>query len=136
MFDTGKVIAGLGVFFLLFTSPLWFNLSVGRDLPAPDLGPARNMAPACVKDTRFMRERHMDLLDEWRLAVVREGDRFLVDHGETMKWKDGAPMQKSLSNTCLKCHSNYEQFCNRCHQSSRVVLSCWNCHLNFSEGVK
>jgi hypothetical protein len=141
MYDAGKVIVGLGIFVVLFTSPVWYNLSMSQPVLEPDLTPARAMAKdlggGCVADTAYMRARHMDLLNTWRNQVVREDDRFLKDKfGTVQKWSDGEPMQKSLGHTCLKCHNNYEQFCNRCHVNSQVELTCWNCHLNLSEGVK
>ena len=35
----------------------------------------------------------------------------------------------SLQNTCLKCHSNYEEFCDKCHVSNSVDPYCWTCHI-------
>ncbi len=148
MYDTGKVIVGLAVFLLLFTSPIWYNRLMGQEVKAPDLTPAKAMSRdgKCIKDVQFMRARHMDLLDDWRNEVVRDTDRFYKDeHGQERIWKDlakagdvqmDAKVQKSLSNTCVKCHSNYQEFCNACHASNSIVPYCWDCHLNFSEGVK
>jgi hypothetical protein len=145
MYDAGKVIVGLGLFVVLFTSPFWYNAARGTKLQAPDLAPARAMAPdqQCMMDTRFMRERHMDLLNTWRNDVVRLDDRFLkedpayaVDPQGIRRWPDGKPMQKSLTNTCLRCHSNYNEFCNRCHADNGVQPSCFSCHLTGTEGVK
>jgi hypothetical protein len=143
MYDAGKVIVGLGIFVVLFTSPFWYNAAIGTDLGAPDPAPALKMSPRCVQETRWMRERHMDLLNTWRNDVVRLDDRFLIQtdaYGrlttEIRKWPDGAPMQKSLSNTCLRCHSNYTEFCQRCHRNSAVTPLCFDCHLTRTEGVK
>jgi hypothetical protein len=36
----------------------------------------------------------------------------------------------SLSNTCLDCHSNYTEFCERCHQYASIEPYCWDCHIN------
>jgi hypothetical protein len=145
MYDAGKVIVGLGLFVIAFTSPFWFNAAGGAKLEAPDLTPARAMSPdkKCVMETRYMRERHMDLLNTWRNEVVRDDDRFVREDPRSGRsadgfrhWPDGQPMQKSLTNTCLRCHSNYNEFCNRCHGANAVKPFCFNCHLTGTEGGK
>ena len=30
---------------------------------------------------------------------------------------------------CVKCHSNKERFCDRCHDYAGVKPTCWNCHI-------
>jgi len=147
MYDAGKIIVGLGIFVVLFTSPFWYNGAVGEPVKLRDLTPAYAVSTQCVEDAKFMREKHMDLLNTWRNDVVRDQDRFFKKDGHEVRWSDLAKgpggfrlygddkVQKSLSNTCMKCHSNYETFCLRCHQSNSVDPFCWDCHLNFSEGV-
>jgi hypothetical protein len=129
MYDTGKVFAGLLIFALLFTSPILYNLAVGEDVADPDLGPARAKSEYCVEETGWMRANHMDLLNDWRDSVVREGNRVYTA-------RDGKEYNMSLTNTCMNCHSNYLNFCNRCHSYNGVVPSCWDCHVNFSEEFK
>jgi hypothetical protein len=34
----------------------------------------------------------------------------------------------SLSQGCLGCHSNKEQFCDTCHNYAGVKPNCWSCH--------
>lgn len=150
MYDAGKVIIGLAIFVAIFTSPIWINLSVGQEVREPDLSPALAASKdgGCIEDTEFMREKHMDLLNDWRNEVVRDHDRFYTRDGHEVMWSELAKepekfalygdekVQKSLSNTCMKCHSNYTDFCNACHTNSGVDPFCWDCHLNFSEGVK
>lgn len=75
----------------------------------------------CVEDTAWMRENHMKLLDEWRNEVVRDGEMQYVS-------SDGTVYEKSLDDTCLECHSNPEEFCNKCHENANVELYCWDCH--------
>jgi hypothetical protein len=36
----------------------------------------------------------------------------------------------SLSNTCLDCHSNKAEFCDRCHNYASVSPYCWDCHID------
>ncbi len=69
-----------------------------------------------------MRANHMRLLNDWRDLVVREGER-------TYTAADGKVYEISLTGTCLKCHSNKETFCDRCHDYAGVTPSCWNCHI-------
>ena len=119
MYDSPKVLTGLLIFALLITLPVWYNC--GDDNGAPTLvKPAEGTV--CVAETKYMREYHMDLLNDWRDEVVREGKR-------TMKGLDGKTYDKSLTNTCLKCHNNKKQFCDKCHDYASVKVYCWDCHL-------
>ena len=76
----------------------------------------------CVEATPFMRDSHMKLLIQWRDQVVRENMRLY-------KGSDGKTYTMSLTNTCLNCHSNKEQFCDQCHNYVGVSPNCWNCHI-------
>ncbi|HCX02472.1 MAG TPA: cytochrome C, partial [Syntrophaceae bacterium] len=42
---------------------------------------------------------------------------------------NGRTFEKSLTGTCLQCHSNKEQFCDRCHNYVGAKPSCFNCHI-------
>jgi len=121
MHDAGKVVAGLVVFVVIVTSPVWFHVVRGADTAAPELElPAGG--GQCVEPTSYMRQLHMDLLNQWRDDVVRRGDRI-------HKAPDGKEYEKSLTNTCLKCHPKRETFCNRCHDYAGVTPYCWDCHV-------
>ncbi len=128
MYDTVKVIAGLAVFFLFFTSPIWYNRVSGKGpkMEELDLGPAKAISEKCVEDTEWMRDNHMQLLDDWRDLVVRENKRLY-------KATDGEQFEMSLTETCLKCHSNYTTFCKRCHDYNVEDPFCWDCHMNETE---
>jgi len=79
-------------------------------------------SPVCVAETSYMRTLHMDLLNDWRDEAVRDGDRVYVGLG-------GVEYDKSIAGTCLEsCHSNREEFCDRCHQYVGAEVSCWECH--------
>ena len=69
-----------------------------------------------------MRSNHMKLLNTWRDSVVREGNR-------SYRATDGKVYHASLTGTCLECHSNKGQFCDRCHDYAGSKPACWNCHL-------
>ena len=127
MSDFGKIIAGLVVFIALVTFPFWYGAASGKaEAPNPKLT-AEIQGKSCVMPKEYMRAYHMDLLDDWRDEAVREGLRVHVAH-------DGQIHDKSLTNTCLKCHSNQEEFCDACHNYLGVVPYCWDCHIDARRG--
>jgi hypothetical protein len=73
-----------------------------------------------------MKANHMDLLNEWRDLVVRDGKRIYDSF-------DGKEYIMSLSNTCMDCHSNKSEFCDSCHDYSGVIPYCWDCHVEPEE---
>jgi hypothetical protein len=121
MHDAGKIIAGLVIFLAIATSPMSYQWAKGAAPGAPEL----KIAPEneqCVEPTQFMRSLHMDLLDAWRDEAVRDGDRTYVAF-------DGKVYEKSISGTCLSsCHSNKDEFCDRCHEYVGAKPYCWDCH--------
>jgi len=119
MHDTGKVLVGLAVFGVVVTAPVWYGLGRGAGGP-PELERPKT-AKQCIEPTPFMRARHMELLNEWRDAVVRGGDRVYVA-------SDGQHHRMSLTGTCLRCHEDPDKFCNRCHAYAAVDAYCWDCH--------
>ncbi len=124
MFNAGKVVFGLIVFVALATSPLWYNGFTGKAAGVPDLeypDPAVH-GSECVAAKEYMRDSHMDLLNQWRDDVVRRGQRI----HETA---DGRKFVMSLGNTCLACHQNKSGFCERCHDYLGVDPYCWECHV-------
>lgn len=130
MYDGAKIIAGLLVFAMLITFPLWYHLGRATPPPQPDLNtPAIAQLPRkqCVESVSYMRSSHMELLKDWRNWVVREGKRIYVA-------RDGTEYVMSLEGTCLKCHANKARFCDSCHNYVRAEPSCWNCHLAPEEG--
>jgi len=120
MYDSSKVIPGLLVFLILVTVPVWYNLFSETSGNVPDPVIDRNYKE-CVRPAKTMRETHMVLLNEWRDRVVRDSDRSTIT-------VDGAVYHRSLTNTCIKCHSNKAQFCDRCHNYMDVSPDCWDCH--------
>jgi hypothetical protein len=66
---------------------------------------------SCVRDTEYMRYRHMELLREIRVKVVRDGVRDEM----------GLEM-------CKGCHVNRKEFCSKCHTAANVMLDCFTCH--------
>lgn len=128
MYDSGKIITGLVVFCLLFTSP--FLLNIGKTATAPDPKTDTSAIKAleddasCVKTN--MVARHMQVLDSWRDSVVRCANRTCVGD-------NGKIFEMSLSNTCMECHSNKADFCDKCHDYAGVDPYCWDCHVEPKE---
>ncbi len=119
MYDKTKVIIGLGMFLAVATLPFWIGFGDTEPMPEPVI---REGLEACVEPKEFMRANHMQLLDEWRDSAVRKSERVYVS-------SSGKEFEKSLTETCLDCHSNKEEFCDRCHKSVAVEPYCWSCHL-------
>jgi len=125
IYDAGKIMTGLALFIILLTAPVW--LSGGRSAIPPEIKvdtPVVQKLPEkrCVEPTAYMKANHMELLNAWRQAVVREGESDYVA-------SDGKRYRMSLSGTCLHCHSNKDQFCDRCHNYEGVKPACWGCHV-------
>ena len=124
MHDTGKIIGGLIIFLVLATSPLWYNALSASTAEMPEVEPPPNLSQVCVESKEYMRSFHMDLLNEWRDDVVRTGERDYVSTS------NGRTFDMSLSRTCMDCHSNKADFCDRCHNYADLHPNCWNCHVD------
>ena len=100
--------------------------------PAPETSldtPAINaqQTKECVASTEYMKDNHMQLLDEWRNDVVRDGSR-------EYESASGQVYEKSLDGTCLECHTSKANFCDKCHSYSGVSPNCWDCHVTGEGG--
>ncbi|MFO7653367.1 MAG: sulfate reduction electron transfer complex DsrMKJOP subunit DsrJ [Candidatus Krumholzibacteriia bacterium] len=128
MYDAGKVMAGLAIFVGIVSAPLWYGALSGQAgrVPEVELAPGLE-GRTCVRDAAYMRANHMDLLNHWRDRVVREGERIDRTDGH------GAHVM-SLQNTCMGCHSNQAEFCDRCHDYMGVQPYCWECHVEPTAG--
>ncbi|MFW5489617.1 MAG: sulfate reduction electron transfer complex DsrMKJOP subunit DsrJ [Desulfovibrio sp.] len=123
MYHGSKIIVGLIVFLGLVTFPLWSNLGT-KTFEQPKLQlPPESVATQCVEDTEWMRENHMQLLNEWRDWAIRDGKRVYVSQTNHKEYVI------SLQNTCMKCHVSKEQFCDKCHNAASVSPYCWDCHI-------
>jgi len=119
MSDRIWIMVALAVFLTLATSPIWYTFVVAEDTSRPQLGVATE-GSRCVMDNPVA--DHIDLLDRWRNAVVREGDKEPVT-------VDGRQYKKSLTRGCLYCHSSRQNFCVKCHNYADVHPTCWDCHI-------
>lgn len=125
MYNKGTIIPGLVIFFVLVTSPIWYNGLEAGTPPKPKLP---ENAKECVRSASEMRDIHMSLLNEWRDEVLREGDRVTVT-------VDGKEYRKGLQLACMQCHTNKEEFCDSCHEYASVTPYCWDCHLTPKEAA-
>jgi hypothetical protein len=125
MYDAGKIVAGLVIFFGLISFPVWVSAANGDVDYVPELNlPADETS--CIESTEYMRANHMYMLLQWREEVVRNGERIYIA-------SDGQEYIKSLTDTCLECHSPKAEFCDQCHNYVDAEPDCWNCH-NDPEG--
>ena len=122
MKDKKIIITGLVVFCIMITVPFWYNRGKAAPAPVLELTEKAKAAEACVRSTDYMKAEHMTLLDLWRHSVVRNAERIYVN-------SKGQEFTMSLSNTCLDCHSNTAEFCDRCHDYASVRPYCWDCHV-------
>lgn len=122
LYNGVEIIAGLAAFVLIATTPILYNVTFGESTERPVLEmPDPAVHPNCVGELQYMRTSHMDLLDEWRTEVVRNGNR-------THTAPDGTQYNRSLSQTCMGCHASKEAFCDRCHNYVAVKPYCFDCH--------
>jgi hypothetical protein len=122
MHDTGKIIIGLAVFLIAVTFPFWFSLANETSGYRPELQLPKDETD-CVETTEYMRALHMDLLDDWRDQVVREGQRVYIS-------SSGKRHNMSLTGNCLGCHTSKADFCDQCHNYVGISPYCWDCHID------
>ena len=129
IYDGKYILVGLIVFIGLITFPIWFNHGKAAPPPEPKLDTPVIMKMAqkqCVLPKEEMVTGHMQLLNEWRTEVVRNGKRMYVA-------SDGKTYDMSLQSECMRCHSNKSQFCDQCHQYAGLKTGstpyCWTCHI-------
>lgn len=125
LYNGGKILLGLLIFVALFASPFYLNM--GKATAKPELKidtpEIQKLADKkCIEPKEFMRAEHMQILNNWRDAVVRDGDRDQIIIS-------GQKYDKSLQNGCMKCHSNKKDFCDKCHNYVAVKPYCWDCHI-------
>ena len=120
MYNARYIIPGIIVFVIVFTVPFWINIgSPDYKRPALEL-PAGEVD--CIEPVEFMRAEHMTLLNEWRDAALRDGNRLYTA-------TDGRVWDINLQNTCMSCHTDKANFCDTCHDSNSVDPYCWDCHI-------
>ena len=126
MYDKPAVIVGLILFLAAATFPTWYTAAAGGAGPRAEPVPPEGETE-CIEDKAYMTGNHMQLLYDWRSAVVRDSKRFYTSMAS------GKQHEMSLTKTCLRCHSDRDTFCNRCHNYADVYPNCWTCHVDRQE---
>jgi hypothetical protein len=127
MYNKLTIIPGIAIFLLIVTLPLWLNaFMTGSTVPKVEL--PTNGEKQCVASAAEMRASHMQLLNEWRDDVLRNGNRTTVTVA-------GKEYRKGLQMACMECHTNKEKFCDSCHVYVSVTPYCWDCHLTPTEAA-
>lgn len=120
-----KIILCLLLFLVVLFLPVGYNVYTGKTAYIPFIK-APEEKGECVENVIYMRKRHNLILERWRDASVREGIKTYVSVNGVYKI--------GLTGTCLGCHSDKTQFCDRCHDYVGVKPRCWDCH-NIPERV-
>jgi len=123
MNDRPFIVSGLLVFVVFVTTPIWRGVAAKQVALAPLELKLPAQEKHCVAPLSYMRTSHMQLLDQWRTAVVRSQQRQYTAY-------DGKVYEMDLTRTCLSgCHGSRQEFCDRCHSyNGAAALTCWNCH--------
>ncbi|MCL5270260.1 MAG: sulfate reduction electron transfer complex DsrMKJOP subunit DsrJ [bacterium] len=130
LYGGSYIIAGLVVFLGIATFPIWYG-AIGQNKPAFQ-SPPNPAGEQCIEPREYMRDRHMQLLTQWRDEAVRGGDWFYTA-------TSGRKWTKSLTLTCMECHGKADAqgrsltaatYCGECHDYVGVSLYCWDCHVD------
>ncbi len=85
MYNGGKIILGLIVFLAFATFPFYYNIGkvnakpeLKTDTPAIQEWVQKYGKKECIESKEVMRPEHMQILNNWRDSVVRNGDRIYV----------------------------------------------------------
>ncbi len=137
LYDGGKIFIGLVVFVAFAAFPFYYNIGkvnakpeLKTDTPAIQEWEKQYGKKQCVESKEFMRTEHMQLLNNWRDSVVRDGNRGYMSDANAVRFN------MSLQNSCLKCHSNKKKFCDECHNYMAVKPYCFDCHIAPKEEEK
>jgi len=131
MYDSGKVITGVVVFLGVVTLPIWYTFAAGNAGHKPD---PKKPQGQCVEETAYMRAYHMDLLNQWRDQVVRDGERVYTakdgrKHWMSLSYDGEIHGHQVASKSCMDCHTSKKEFCDECHTYVGVTPYCWDCHV-------
>ena len=80
MYNKGKIIIGIVIFVVFFTSPFLYGLVKSGPPPEVELTPKAKEAKVCVEVKEYMVESHMQMLNDWRDEAIRNGQRVYVEH--------------------------------------------------------
>jgi hypothetical protein len=137
LYDGGKILIGLAVFLAFALFPFYYQGGKAAAKPEPKTDTPKIMEwekqygkKECVESKAYMRAEHMQLLNNWRDAVVRQDNRGYLSSSNHKRFN------MSLQNGCMNCHSNKKKFCDECHTYMSVTPYCWDCHIQPKEENK
>lgn len=119
MYNPGKIIFFIVMVLVFLTSPIWLNWGRLEAVPQVELPKDQK---ECIESKEYMRAYHMKLLDDWRKKAIRE-NQYIYESTTGKKYF------MSLQRTCMKCHDNKENFCDKCHNFVVTHPDCWDCHI-------
>ena len=124
MNDKKWIVTGLVVFLVIVLFPFWFNR--GKAVPPPEvkLTDKAKAAKECV----LVQGLHAQRAHAAARPLARR--RWCATAKRTYTNPQGKEFDMSLSNTCLDCHSNKAEFCDKCHNYASVRPYCWDCHID------
>ena len=155
MYKGGRIIASLIIFVAFLSFPFFYNLGKANAGPVNlDANIKLTANTQCVEPASYMLANHMQLLNQWRQAYVRDGMTVYTN-------SQGKQFEINLD-TCIKCHSTgtesnpvgtinpatnpvgvsnpalntSDQFCISCHNYASVKPTCWSCHSEPGEATK
>ncbi len=132
MKEKNLIVFGIVIFLLVSLSPIFMSLASKTDMPVINLDELKKAHKTCVLPAEEMKREHMVILNDWRNTVVREGNRIYVT-------PDGTEFNMSLSTgetSCLGCHGDKADFCDKCHNYASVKPYCWDCHTEPKNTIK
>ncbi len=124
MKEKNLIWTGIVIFLLVSLSPFFMSLASKSEMPEINLDKLKQAHKTCVLPAEEMKREHMQILNDWRNTVVRDGNRIYVT-------PDGTEFNMSLSTgeqSCLGCHGDKAEFCDKCHNYASVKPYCWDCH--------
>ncbi len=122
MNEKSKIFIGVVALLAFMTFPFLYNLAVSGSKARPELEMPVGETK-CIETKEYMNANHMNLLNQWRDAVVRQ------DQKEYTSQAYHTVHEMSLTRECLRCHTNRANFCDRCHTYADVQPYCWSCHV-------
>lgn len=122
MYNAKYIVPGIVLVIIIFSSPFWLNLGAKTYVYPQVALPSGPGQEQCIEPKEWMRAEHMTLLNTWRDEAIRLDKRVYVA-------SDGKKWEVNLQKTCMACHTNQAEFCDKCHLTNSVQPYCWDCHI-------
>ncbi|TVM25368.1 sulfate reduction electron transfer complex DsrMKJOP subunit DsrJ, partial [Oceanidesulfovibrio marinus] len=110
MYNAKYTVPAIVVLLILATIPFWWCSILVPDDKTPELALPEDQ-DKCNEAADYMKANHMQMLNDWRDRVVRQGERLYPAPA-------GKVSEMSMQNNCMKCHTNKAEFCDQCHYTA------------------